>query len=229
MSITSHNAWLIHKKWFGDSSAYITFYTREKGLISSFCRGARTNKMQSILQQFNYLWVNFTEKPNRFYVNKVELAAPALQLVGDRLYAGLYLNELLYYALQPLDENQQLFDLYEKTLRDLQFALDNISLEILLRRFEIGFLTAIGYGLVLTHDAKSLEPIKENNQYKYIPSVGLVTVERGISGAHIDAIADDNFESREVLQVTKKIMRVCIDHFLDGREIKTRSLYSASK
>lgn len=223
------NAWVLHKKNSGETSANVTFFTREKGVITSLCRGARTIKMQSLLQQFNCLWVSFSEKSNYFYVNKVELASPALPLSGDKLFAGLYVNELLYYSCRQLDDHIQLYDLYEKTLHSINDSLDKLAIEVGLRRFEIGLLSSVGYGLDLTYEAKTMLPICVDCEYNYIPEVGLIKVDNGIAGAHIHAMANNDFKNIETIKIAKKIMRKCVDNFLDGREIKSRGLYLVKK
>ena len=49
--------------------------------------------------------------------------------------------------------------------------------------------------------------------------------QEGINGAHINALAQDKLDDVAVLGVAKRIMRRAIDHALDGKEIKARSLY----
>jgi DNA repair protein RecO (recombination protein O) len=218
------HAYVLHKKPSGDTSSYVTFFTSRKGIISSLCRGGRTAKKQSLLQQFNPLWVAFDERHERYYASKIELRLPSLQLFGKNLIASLYVNELLYYLLKPLDDHPYLYDLYEKTINLLQNATDNIAIEIILRRFEMALLSSTGYGLSLTSDVTTQLPIDELSQYSYIPGLGVSKVEKGIPGIHLYALEEDNLDDLAVLKIAKIIMRKAIDHALGGRKIQSRDL-----
>lgn len=218
------NAWILHKKPLGETSAYVTFFTREKGILCALCRGVKTLKNSSIMQQFNPLWVSIAERANHYYVNKVELIASSLSLEKYNLYACLYLNELIYYLLKPLDAYDRLYDLYVNTLYGLQDAKNKTSIEILLRCFEWELLIATGYGVSLTHDANTGITIKDDTRYNFIPGLGLIESTDGILGKYLYKVANNIFDEEKTLKVSKFIMRKALDYCLNGREIKARSL-----
>jgi len=125
VGVVEANAWILHKRPISDSSYYVTFFTEEKGLIVALFR---SNKKQALLQQFTPFWVDFTEKIDKFYVNKLEQKSASLNFKKHSLFAGLYINELLYYLLKPEDENKFLFINYETTLKKL-CLIENSSTE----------------------------------------------------------------------------------------------------
>ena len=224
MSEESSHAWVLHKQWSGDTSARVIFFTRDKGIVQALCQGGRAPKKQALLQAFIPLWVSFNVRSNWHYVNKLEMLSSALNLTNQSLFAGLYVNELLYLTLRPLDAHQELYDAYEATIHELNKPLINSSLEIILRRFEWTLLQSIGYGISLTHESSTGLPILSTNQYKFIPEEGLIQTQQGIIGSHILALADDKLDDRDVRKVAKYIMRVVIDHAVGNREIKSRCL-----
>jgi len=222
----STNAWVLHKKWSGDTSAQVTFLTRDKGVVRALCKGGRTQKKQALLQAFTPLWIMLNERSEWYYVQQIELLSPSLLLEEQYLFAGLYVNELLYHGLECLDAQPALYDAYETTLLALCEAEDKAQLEMILRRFERIVLLSMGYGVLLTHEVNTGLPVDPVLQYAYIAGEGVVQVnERGILGRHVLAFAGDNLIEPDVLKAAKHIMRLAIDHALNGKEIKARRLF----
>ncbi|MBI2786065.1 MAG: DNA repair protein RecO [Legionella longbeachae] len=220
-------AWVLHKQWSGDTSARVSFFTREEGLIHCLCKGGRTPKKQALLQVFTPLWITISERYDRYYTQSVESMSATLQLTANALFSGLYVNEILYYALTPNDPDFVLFDAYILTLNRLAFTKDKLSLEALLRRFEWTLLHACGYSFSLTHEVRTAHLIVADLYYQFVAGEGFVLDNRGIPGAHIIALAQDNLSELACLKSAKIIMRQAIDHLLNGREIKARAIYLA--
>ena len=216
------NAWVLHKKWHGDSGFIVTFFTKEKGLVRGLCRGSKYIKNQSLIQQFNPLWITYEEKGSWTYINKIESTSVSLYLKNINLLSGLYLNELLFYTLHPFDEQVELFDAYVTTIYQLQEVDNRKSVEVLLRTFEKNMLSLLGYGLNLSHDATSNQRIELNSSYNYIAGLGLVKADNGIPGHHIDDMNKNDFSKDCVLRSAKKIFRIAIDNVLNGKELNVR-------
>ncbi|KGP64177.1 DNA recombination protein RecO [Legionella norrlandica] len=226
MTIKSLHAWVIHKQWSGDTSARVKFFTKELGLISCLCKGGRTPKKQSLLQSFIPLWVSIEERYNQYYSRTIENTSSMLELEGDSLFSGLYINELLYHALSSDCSDPDLFDAYQLTLNGLASTRERQSIEALLRRFEWALLKACGYAFSFLHEARTEELIIPGAYYQFVPGEGFVLGnDKNIPGEHLLAIAVDNLSEATYLRSAKLIMRQAIDHLLGGREIKTRALY----
>ncbi len=219
------DAWVIHKSWSGDTSARVVFFTKENGLVSCLYKGGRTPKKQALLQAFIPLWLSMDIRGDAYFVHKLEVASSSIPLVGQTLFAGLYVNELLHHALKPHDPHATLHTVYIHALQALMTAFSRVAIEKILRRFEWALLTACGYSMSLTHDARSTQPILVNHFYRFIAGEGFVLADDGISGAHIIAMSQDKLDDLTVLNVAKWIMRRAIEHALDGKVIKTRALY----
>lgn len=225
MTTEACHAWVIHKYWSGDTSARVVFFTREQGLVNGLYKGGRTPKKQALLQVFTPLWLALDVRGQAYFVRHLEIAAPSLPLEGPTLFAGLYVNELLYHALKPHDPHLELHRLYPHVLHALKAASDRFAIERVLRRFEWTLLTACGYQLSLTHDAASASPILATSHYHYLAGEGFVRAQEGICGAHLLAMSEDNLEDKAVLRTAKQIMRQAIAHAIDGKEIRSRALY----
>ena len=218
-------AWVLHKQWSGDTSARVVFFTRDYGLVHCYYKGGRTPKKQALLQAFTPLWLTMDVRGDAYFVRQLEIAAPTVPLVGQRLFAALYMNELLYYLLKPLDPSIVMHEVYPQALETLAKATDRLAIEAVLRRFEWTLLRASGYPMSLTHEAISGKRIVDEGYYQFIVGEGFRVAAQGIRGVDILAMSKDRLEEPEVLRIAKKIMRIAIDHVLEGREIKARGLY----
>ncbi len=219
------SAWLLHQRPTKDKTTQVLFLTRERGMVSAFCAGARGSKKRAILQPFTPLWLTLNERHYGMYVKQVEIASSTHFLVGESLLSGLYLNELLYRALKPDLCDDGLFEAYEATLLALRYANNRIKLEAALRQFEKRLIEVSGYQISYRHEAHTHQAITSDAYYAFLPGDGFVQQEEGILGAHILAISNGVWDDVSVLKVAKFIMRRAIDHLLDGAVIETRSLY----
>lgn len=228
MTTKSSHAWVIHKQWSGDTSARVKFFTKESGLINCLCKGGRTPKKQSLLQAFIPLWVSIEERYNQYYTKTIESTSPRLDLDGHSLFSGLYINELLYYALSPDCPDPDLFDAYLFTLKGIALTKEREVIEALLRRFEWALLKACGYTFSFLHEARTGELIASGSCYQFVAGEGFILDgNKSIPGEHLIAIAADNLSESAYLKSAKLIMRQAIDHLLGGREIKARALYGS--
>lgn len=225
MVTDSSEAWVIRKFYAGDTSARVVFFTQNQGLITGHCKGGRTPQKQALLQAFTPLWLSFTTRGTAHFVNRIELASATLPLQGGSLLAGLYVNELLYHALKPLDAHASLHAAYGCVLQALTIAQDRFAVEAALRRFEWSLLSACGYAMSLTQDARTATPIGASQYYQFIAGEGFVLAKEGYYGAHILAMADDQLDDRAVLTTAKRIMRLAIQQVIHGKEIRTRALF----
>lgn len=228
MTTKTIEAWVLHKQWSGDTSARVSFFTRESGLIHCLCKGGRTPKKHALLQAFTPLWLSVDERYDRLYVKTIESISPGLQLTGHSLFSALYVNEILYHALSSGYPDVGLFDAYLFTLNGLALAKERLVLESLLRRFEWTLLRACGYSFSLTHEARTDQELCADLRYQFIAGEGFILNIDGIPGDHILALAQDNLDSADYLKSAKQVMRKAIDHLLSGREIKARALYAST-
>lgn len=219
------DAFILHWRYSGETSAYVTFFTREKGLIKCLYKGARSPKKQAALQAFTPLWLDvFSNRNHTYWVRQLEVASPSFFLTKDSLFAGLYVNELLYHTLSEQDAQTTIYDGYVQTLQALSDSSAQYTIELILRRFEWALLCASGTSMSFTQDALGL-PIHATCYYQLGVNEGFVKAEHGILGAHIIALAADCIDDVAILKSAKKIMRLAIQQLLGGKVLKVRELY----
>lgn len=228
MRTDSAFTWVIHKYWSGDSSARVIFFTKEYGLVNCFYKGGRSPKKQALLQAFLPLWLAIDVKKDAHFVRHLEIANAPLTLPARNLFAGLYLNELLYLALKPQDPHPKLYATYQTALTLLSRAIEKLEIESILRRFEWQLLSSCGYQLSFTVEARTFRAIEPHLNYHLMATEGFIEASEGICGAHILAMAQDDLSDPRVLKALKHIMRQAIAHAIDGKEIRARRLYATS-
>lgn len=216
-------AWVLHKIPSGDTSLRLSLFSREMGVLSCLYKGGRTPKKQALIQAFIPLWVSLAKTGNSYFVRHLEIHAPALELKNTALYAALYLNELLYYLIKPLDPHPELYDHYKYTLHGLTMASERLTIESLLRKFEWVLLAECGYSLAFTEQAAQAE------YYRFWPNKGFVPALDGFPRAEILTIIEGQFHDINLLKSAKIIMRQAIDFLLEGKELKSRQLFNVAR
>src|SRR6202012_596822 len=88
------------------------------------------------------------------YLRQLEGLAPPLALHNRSLLSACYINELLYYVLKPGEAFEELYEAYQFTLHGLCGALESLSLEAWLRRFEWVLLKSSGFALTIAEEGK---------------------------------------------------------------------------
>lgn len=226
MTTEAVEAWVLHKRPSGDSSAQVIFFTREKGIVNCLVKGGRAPKKQALLQAFQPLWLAFDTRKDWPYARHLEPITRAHVLGGHALFAGFYLNELLYYVLKPKDPHPELFDRYLQTLEGLSFIKEKLGVEVLLRRFEWDLLRVCGYSISFNEEAHTAKAIDEAQLYRFSATEGFIASAEGtFSGRELLALGRGELNEIQLLRTAKQIMRQAVEHLLGGRELKSRSLY----
>ncbi|MCX7115757.1 MAG: DNA repair protein RecO C-terminal domain-containing protein [Gammaproteobacteria bacterium] len=206
----------------------LTLFCREKGLFTAWMKVSSQTKHR-FLEPFVSLWFVTQTRGPWIQVNRIEIDTVPTLLSGDALFAGWYLNELLIHLLGFQESESVIYDAYVQTL-DLLRAVERSrsALEMALRQFEWTLLQSLGYAISLTVDARSLKPIEAEKYYQCIPGEGLVEATTGIAGMSCLSLSRGEWASPDLLKDAKRLMRVLIDHLLDGRILKTRALYRSA-
>ena len=225
MTVEGLSAWLLHARRGKGSSTEVFFFTHESGLVRAFCSQGRRSHMRATLQPFTPLWLTLKTKHYGVYADKVEVKAPAKLLAGEQMFAGLYLNELLYRMLKPEAAEPRLYALYEYSIDGLLSVKTPEALQQLLRRFEFKLIDFLGYGVSFTRESEHSTPILPHQSYEFNPNAGFTISDEGLQGTDILAIAAGKLDTKSALKTAKYIMRIAIDNILEGAEIYTRVLY----
>ena len=225
-------AFLLHHRDFSDSSRIIELLTREHGRVSLFARGVKRAKspVRALLQPFVPLLVSWTGGTDGGQLAGAELAGGTSPIPPQRLMSCFYLNELLL-RLTPRDEAaHDVFDLYALTLETLRQGGPE---EATLRAFERRLLECLGYGLDVSREAASGEPLAAERYYHFLPGIGLRAAggqadpESAFLGAHLIGFAEGRLDSPEALRAAKRLLRAALAHCLEGRGLRSRDVMLA--
>jgi DNA repair protein RecO (recombination protein O) len=225
MKADNIHAWLLHSRPSGETSLIVQFFTRKFGIIDGVYKGGRQIKKRAMLQPFTPLWISIDLRSEFCYVRQVECDTCILPLKAHALFAAMYMNEILAAMLKPQDPSPELYDVYTHTLEALVQSSDLISIEPILRRYERYLLAVSGYAFSFRQVADTDEWIHAAQTYGLVPGTGFVAAESGYPGAHLLAIADDNYTQSGVLKTAKHIMRIALYHAMEGKPIHSRKLF----
>lgn len=219
-------AYVLHARRYGDTSLLVELFGREFGRAACVAKGAVAAKRSPTrLQPFQPLLVALRGRGEVQTLINAELDGRAHSLAGRKLYCGFYLNELLLKLTARSDPNPPLFRLYTETL--LSLALDE-DVESLLRRFETKFVADLGHRLVLENDCNG-QPIDPAAFYRYHidrgPEVVTDGVEEGYPGTLLQALRRGHFDTPQIQRQARLFMRRILDHYLEGRPIRSRDLF----
>lgn len=227
------DAFIIHKYPQGETSMRVTLFTAEKGITNCLCKGIRTSRKGALLQPFIPLWITLDRREK--YLQQIEIRAPVITLVNDALFAGMYINELIWHSFRPgmlADNHGIFFAEYYTTIKDL-ISVSHDSrqqMAIILRNFERKLLTCSGYAINFTHDIHG-EAIDERQNYLYKSDSGFIPVDMpsscSLSGHYIQAIAANDYSNPSILSAARVIMQAALDHALSGKIIKAREIFAS--
>ncbi len=220
-------AFVLNSRSYRESSLIVDILTRERGKLSMLVKGVKNKKsteIAALLQPFNALLISFVGNLDGLRVlTNIELESPSIPLKGMRLYCGFYVNELLKYLLHSNAPCPEIFLIYQDFINQLR--VDSENLESSLRLLELKLLENLGYGLQLTYDCVEKKKVIPEKKYSFIPDQGPVESENGfICGSTLLALECKKLDNKQTLMESKNLMRYVIDYYLQGRQLKSRSL-----
>lgn len=232
MRVALQPAYILHSRPYRDSSVILEVFTAEQGRLSLVGKGARRRarggSTAALLQPFIPLLLSYSGRSEMKTVTQVESAGEVPMLKGERLFSGLYVNELLVRLLHRHDPHPALFAAYSDTLQALASAS---SVDSVLRRFEFRLLDDLGYSFDLCVDGQTGEPVREDGWYHFHPDYGLV--QRG-EVAEPERLA---YAGHELIQLSrgeyagearlaaKRLVRQALASHLGDAPLKSRDLF----
>lgn len=229
-------AYVLHSRPFQNTSALLDFFCMDYGRVRAIARGVHTNKskLRSLLQLFHPLLVSFSGRGEVKTVSGVESGHGAITLRGQRLFSGMYVNELLTRMLMLHVEHKALYLNYQDTLAELQ---GEANLEVVLRRFELNLLADLGYAVNLDTDYQTHAAISESAVYRFTPDIGFelstevpsATADtanpRIFHGRHLIALREFNLDDRDNAQAAKRLLRLALNAHLGDKPLHSRNLF----
>ena len=223
-------AYVLHTYPYSETSLIVEMFTRASGRVPLVAKGVKRTRSQSAaLMQFQPFNVSWSGRGDLRTLKKAEWQGGVPHLPAARLFCGFYLNELMLKLLARDDAHEDLFDCYENALTSLAGGEAEAGV---LRGFEKAMLRETGYALALTVDAFNGNAVSEGARYTYIPGRGprrLVSGEAPgleISGRTLLDIERDDFSLPRTATEAKLLMRMLVQHQMNGRPLVTRQVFS---
>lgn len=225
-------AYVLHTIPFRETSLIVEIFSRDFGRMALLARGARRPRaaIRGLMMAFQPLELGWAGKGEVLTLMKAEWQGGQPLLVGEALFCGYYLNELLMHLLPREDPHERLFECYGDMLKRLGADPSGKVREADLRSFEKSLLQELGYGLTLDHDNAG-EPILPDAHYTYRMEQGPVRVEhaeadtRVLRGKTLIDLAEDDFTDPRSKAEAKQLMRTLIGYYLAGKELETRKIF----
>jgi DNA repair protein RecO (recombination protein O) len=231
--VSSAPAWLLHSLPWRETSLIVEMFTRDHGRIALVAKGARrpASMLRGVLMAFQPLILDWSGGSEVKNLARAEWRGGQPLLQGRALLCAYYLNELVLRLTAREDAHPALFDAYETTMTALA---SGENLAVLLRRFELAMLKALGYGVMLDADVDGclLQP---EARYLYIIEHGPRRCAAGMEGRGEEGIAVGgqslldlgvgDFSRAATLAEAKRLLRALINHTLGGRILHSRRVF----
>ncbi len=222
-------AFVLHSRPYRETSQLVEVFCAS-GRVSLVARGSRRPRspLRALLQPFMPIELAWQGQRGLKTLIAAEPLGTPIALREVALYSGLYLNELLYYLLEPDTTYPVLFSAYQQSL-DWLARLE--APEPVLRQFELLLLDELGYGVDFSCDAHTGAAIEPDGVYLYLAECGFVrhTAERptreGFRGSDLQAMACRHFSDVQQLQAAKRFCRLALHPHLGNRPLKSRELF----
>ena len=234
MSLTSikqenQEIYILHTYPFKETSLIAELFSKNHGRIPVIAKGARRprSSLRGLLQSFQLLQATWSGRGEIKTLHNIEWCDKFLQVDGNALICGFYINELIMRLLPREDNHKILFDFYHHTMRVLA---DGMNLEEALRRFELRLLQELGYEVPLRHDENG-DSIIADKFYIYEAEYGASEMSKTNNGIKIygqtliDMAKDEYKEDNTQLQ-SKQLMRYLISHYLGDKPLNSKQLFT---
>jgi DNA repair protein RecO (recombination protein O) len=243
--------YVLHSYPYRETSLILQVWTEKHGRMGLVAKGARRPKSasRSVLLPFQPLTLDWFGRGELRTLKTAEPTVPATPLGGESLMSAFYMNELLLKLTHRDDPHEGLFEAYDDAITQLRSISREIRgsdsviamkesdplisrIEPVLRRFELRLLQEVGYALELTREAGSRAPIAAEREYFYVVERGPVPAQEGeapanavrLRGQTLIDLERGRFEDAPTVAQSKQLMRLLINHSLNGQELATRTL-----
>ncbi len=226
------SAFVIHRRDYRNTSLLLELFLPSQGRVPAIARGAKSGRSSRamLLQPFSSLLVSLSGRGEVKTLTQVEPDGRPIRLVGETIYCGIYLNELLMRLLQRGDPYPSLYIYYQHALSRLA---QGESASQCLREFEISLLKELGYGLLLDRTADTDELVVADRIYDYHIEYGPVmttgSVAGGIHGQTLISLHRGETLDEQGQSEAKQLMRRVLGYYLGDKPLKSRELFRPLK
>jgi DNA repair protein RecO (recombination protein O) len=220
--------YLLHQRPWRDSSLIIEVFSADFGRLTTFARAARGPRTRfSGLQPFRPLLLSWSGRGDAPALTGAEGdGAPPAAMAPTSLLSAWYLNELLLKLTVPHDPQPELYAQYAATLERMRAGA---ALETTLRHFELCLLELLGFGMEFRRECAAGRAVRPEAYYHFTAGEGVrESAGSGISGRLLLMLADGELPTDpEDQRAVRALLRAALDHCLEGRELRTRTVARA--
>ncbi len=213
MRVEWQPALVLHKRAYRETSLQLELLTRDHGIVALVAKGvtgAKNHILRAQLQPLQHIKVSFLLKGELGTLVQSEPLPPPLAFAGERLMAGLYLNELVLKLCPRHDADNELYQLLLEARAGLAGSGD---LAWLVRRFERDLVGHLGFATPWSFTANG-EAIAPERHYRVHPELGLMTCGEAdpgaLTGAEWLAFNADRMPSRPALAALRGVLHAAI-------------------
>ena len=231
--VQESESFVLHRRDYGETSKIVHLFTLRHGRVDVICKGCRGGgrgaKRLEPFRKYNVSWSGRSELKTLRRCDEIQICD--LSRDAERLYCGLYLNELLHAATRAGDAEPGLFRLFERALAALADC-ERGQIAPHLRRFELGLIQLMGYGVALDVERDGRTPITRDSCYSFEPGHGFDNADHGrpghsvlVHGDTLSALAGGEFNDRRQLAEAKQLTRALIAYYLPHCKAQSRKLF----
>lgn len=202
MRVDWQPALVLHKRAYRETSLQLDLLTRDHGIVSLLAKGvtsAKNHILRAQLQPMQHIKVCYQLRTELGILTQSESLPPSFRLDGERLMAGLYLNELIMKLCPRQDADTVLYSMLLNARAELSGSAD---LGWLVRRFERDLISHLGYVTPWSFSASGDE-LKQDTSYRMHLELGLIPCnandDSGISGEELMYFLSDCKPSRQTI------------------------------
>lgn len=202
MRVDWQPALVLHKRAYRETSLQLDLLTRDHGIVSLLAKGvtsAKNHILRAQLQPMQHIKVCYQLRTELGILTQSESLPPSFRLDGERLMAGLYLNELIMKLCPRQDADTVLYLMLLNARAELSGTAD---LGWLVRRFERDLISHLGYVTPWSFSASGDE-LKQDTSYRMHLELGLIPCnandDSGISGEELMYFLSDCKPSRQTI------------------------------
>ena len=228
----NQDVYILHTYPFKETSLIAELFAEGHGRISVVAKGARRprSSLRGMLQSFQLLQATWSGRGEMKTLHNIEWCDKFLQVDGNALICGFYINELIIRLLPREDSYPKLFNFYHFTMKTLA---NEENPEIALRKFELKLLQELGYEVPLKQDENG-DSIVSDKFYIYEAEYGASETsktsktENGVKilGKTLLDMAGDEYKEDNTQLQSKQLMRYLIAHYLGDKPLNSKQLFT---
>ncbi len=234
MRTEDERGFVLHRYPYGETSVLLEVFSFAFGRVGLVARGVRRPGKSfagAHLRPFQPLRLGWSARGELGTLTQAEALEGAIEMQGNAVWCAFYVNELVLRLLHRHEAHGELYEAYETVLRTLSASGCQ---EAALRIFEKRLLASLGYGLGLSHDPQSGEPIRPAGRYRYILEEGAIESASlnegvGVMGSTLIALAKEDLSDPDQLREAKGLLRTVLARLLGGKPLHTRNLFRSMR